>query len=218
MDEQNTTRPTSSLKRNASDHLVSCLIDDTQSGVDTQQPSTLFEEAQSTAEPSQSHAEVSLPLSVTPASLDLTLPPTDQETLKWTHERWSSHRWFALTVRFDMFTVDAPMPSRCHGLFDSFVVYKVRKLIGVKHRPILFMREYELGMDGNGYCHHIHAVIGVEKGARIDRLTEGIQKALVGSGKGRVHGVRLDELITPTELDAAYSYMRKRKWHKEPFV
>src|SRR5262249_23563701 len=126
-------------------------------------------------------------------------------------------KWFALTVRFDMFTLHNPMSSLCNALFDSYVCYKIRKLVGVKYRPILFMREYELGVDGNGYCHHIHAVIGIEKKARSDRLTQSLEKALMSAPRRRIDGVHLVELKTEAEVDAAYSYMRKWKWNRKPF-
>jgi hypothetical protein len=79
------------------------------------------------------------------------------------------------------------------------------------------MREYELGLDGNCYCHHIHAVIGIEKKARLDRLTQSLEKALISTPKSRIDGVHLAELQTEAEVDAAYSYMRKWKWNKNPF-
>jgi hypothetical protein len=249
MYEQNTTTPRSVLKPKASDHLVSCPIQtqspehselsvdpepcesaqsnspfphgraETSPPLSATEHASVLEGVQRTPESDAEHAETSLPLSDTEAGLDFTPPAADKDTLKWIHDRWPSHRWFALTVRFNMFTLHNPMSSLCHALFDSFVVYKLRKLIGVQYRQsALFMREYEIGMDGNGYCHHVHAVIGVEKGARIDRLTKNIQQALVGSGEGRIHGVRLDELKTLSDVDAAYSYMRKKNRHKTPFA
>ena len=189
-----------------SDHLVSCPIE-----TEEQQ------ETQAIAETMQSNAEGPSSLSCTRIALDLAWRSNDKDVLQWIRERWSTHAWFALTVRFDLFTVDKPMAERCYGTFDSYVSYKIRKLVGVKYRPILFMREYELGLDGNSYCHHIHAVIGIEKKARIDRLTQSLEMALMSAPKRRIDGVHLAELKTEADVDAAYSYMRKWKWNKNPF-
>jgi hypothetical protein len=110
------------------------------------------------------------------------------------------------------------MKTLCDHIYDNFVRYKVRKLIGVSFRPITFPHEYELAIQGGRHIHHIHAIIGVIKAARIDRLVRNVGKALVGSGKSRIHGVQLIEIPTQADMEQVYDYVRKQKRHEKPFV
>jgi hypothetical protein len=198
MDDHNNTRRIQLLKRSASDHLVSYPIE-TQQSLDIQQSS-----------PDPQPSRVS--------KMIARVSPSELGVLQWVHDRWAANRWFHLTVRFNMFKLCHPMWERCHEIYDGYVHAKLAKLVGFKSPIYTFMREYERAPVRNGYCHHIHSLIGVRKSGNFERLVRNVRQAIVGSGKRQIHGVQLDELPTLTDVEGAYSYIRKNKWHEDPFA
>jgi hypothetical protein len=203
MDEK-INRPPQLLTRNVSDHLETYPI----------------QRHRSVGSSIQAHRSVISPIQIR-NSVDEgsdSAGRSDAEMRQWIGKRWSAHRWFHLTVRFNMFNLHRPMKTLCDHIYDNYVHYKVRKLIGVSFRPITFAHEYELAIDGGRFIHHIHAVIGVIKSARIDRLVRNVGQALIGGGKSRIHGVQLDELPTQADMERAYAYIRKDNRHKDPFA
>ena len=104
------------------------------------------------------------------------------------------------------------------NLFDSYIHKRIQKRIGNSHRAITFIREYEcsvIGASGNINCpHHVHCILGVPVTARNDRLIKDYQVAIAHPKSRVIESVDLQELKTETDIERAYYYVRKDKWHR----
>jgi hypothetical protein len=144
------------------------------------------------------------------------MPLSDRQTLSWIQSK-KDHRWYLFTVTFK----DSSFVSnrnRYIPLFDSYIRMRIQKTIGYSYRVITDFREYEcsvIGASGNINCpHHIHCILGVPISARNDRLVESYQRAVASPKSRIIESADLKELKTEFDVERAYSYIRKGKWHK----
>lgn len=126
-------------------------------------------------------------------------------------------RWYFLTVVYagDRFQGPKAEPYLQH--FDDHVCYKLRRLIGFSHLWAFFCREYEYACTGDHRnLHHVHAVVGVGLDSRWDRLEKNYAAALLA--KGDISSVNLQLIAGPSDIRNCYGYLRKWKWHQQPFT
>jgi hypothetical protein len=144
------------------------------------------------------------------------MPSQDIQLLNWIVSK-KDHKWFLLTVTYKDSSV-VPKGNKYIYLFDTYVHRRIHKKIGYSHKLIAFVREYEcsvIGSYGNMNCpHHIHCVLGIPVAARIDRLVRDYQLAIAHPRSAFIDSADLQELKTDCDVERAYCYVRKRKWHK----
>jgi hypothetical protein len=141
------------------------------------------------------------------------MPSYDVRVLNWIQSK-TDHKWYLFTVTFKSSSL-VPTHDKYINLFDTYVHRRVHKKIGYSHKPITFVREYEcgvIGSSGNINCpHHVHCILGVPVTARNDRLLKHYQMAIVHPV---IESADLKQLTTEKDIERAYCYMRKRKWHR----
>jgi hypothetical protein len=144
------------------------------------------------------------------------MPARDVQILNWIQST-KDHKWYLFTVTFKDSSV-GPKQEKYINLFDTYVHKRLQKKIGYSHRAITFVREYEcgvIGASGNINCpHHVHCILGVPVTARNDRLIKQCQSAIAHPESGIVESADLKELKTGTDVEQAYCYIRKGKWHR----
>lgn len=129
----------------------------------------------------------------------------------------NDHKWYLFTVTFKDSSV-GPKQEKYINLFDTYVHKRIQKRIGYLHRAITEVREYEcsvIGASGNLNCpHHVHCILGVPVRARNDRLLKDYQVAIAHPKSRLIESADLQELKTETDVERAYCYVRKGKWHR----
>jgi hypothetical protein len=143
------------------------------------------------------------------------MPSADIQTLNWIQSK-NDHKWYLFTVTFKDSSI-GPKQEKYINLFDTYVHKRLHKKIGYSHKAITFVREYECGViaaSGNiNAPHHVHCILGVPVTARNDRLIKHYQVAIAHPDSDIVESADLKELKTDKDIEGAYCYIRKKKWH-----
>ena len=144
------------------------------------------------------------------------MPSPDIQTLNWIQAK-NDYKWYLFTVTFKDSSVGSKR-EKYINLFDTFVRKRIQKKIGYSYRVIMEVREYEcsvIGASGNIHCpHHVHCILGIPVTARNDRLIKHYQSAIAHPNSRVIESANLQELRTGVDVERAYYYIRKGKWHR----
>jgi hypothetical protein len=144
------------------------------------------------------------------------MPSSDVQILNWIQSK-TDYKWYLFTVTFSDSSI-VPRRDKYISVFDTYVHRRIHKQVGYSHRPITVVREYEcgvIGSSGNINCpHHVHCILGVPVTARNDRLIKGYRRAIACPKSRLIESADLKELKTDSDVERAYCYIRKGKWHR----